>query len=295
MTEKENYYHILTNLKLYTYELSNINTLEDVDIHITKIKAFIFSHQILKEKFLMVYEQVKNEIHKTKDDEFINLYNQLLTKAQINQQNGYTITNWMGWYYVSLSNDTSDYTVDLPNLFYYSSLSLIKKEKFLNQLPISISHLYFELLPNSFALITGNIPDNIEFYMINQELQTINTNNHKFTTIFLLSALYYVLNYLKNYMLSKINKEYFNDTYKHITVPLLENIHNSPLNELQIQILKLRKTLSPNNTYELMGKHLPGIKINNLKRIAREINTKLGGNNIDESLRLFEDQYFKLS
>ncbi len=74
---------------------------------------------------------------------------------------------------------------------------------------------------------------------------------------------------------------------------------NHPLTDEEIKILKLRKNLSPNNKYKNIAEYLYSssevlLTENNLKQKVKRINDKLGTNQIDDAIRIFETQFFIL-
>ena len=69
----------------------------------------------------------------------------------------------------------------------------------------------------------------------------------------------------------------------------------NPLTDEEIKILRLRKNLSPDNTYKDIIKHLSTqTSESSLKQKVKCINNKLSGTNIDESIRFFENDLFSL-
>ena len=62
----------------------------------------------------------------------------------------------------------------------------------------------------------------------------------------------------------------------------------------EITILQLRKNLEI-NTYEEIAKKLPiKLSVNSLKQKVYLLRAKLGADNIDTAIRIFEERYYKL-
>ena len=66
------------------------------------------------------------------------------------------------------------------------------------------------------------------------------------------------------------------------------------LTDEEITILQLRKNLEI-NTYEEIAKKLPiKLSVNSLKQKVYLLRAKLGADNIDTAIRIFEERYYKL-
>lgn len=75
---------------------------------------------------------------------------------------------------------------------------------------------------------------------------------------------------------------------------LIPRIHQNPLSNEEIYLLRLRKTLQP-NSYKAIGKKCnPSLSINNVTQKFQAIKNKLGCTSPDNCVRFYEEKYHSL-
>lgn len=281
ITDK-NKYEIVSKLREYKHKIIDLASTE-FDITLPLIKDYIFSISPLKDRFMKQCREYIDVVESPDFLSFVDEYNEIITKPLANsskfsrETTSTVFLDWVksGW----ISFD------DMEELdFIYKSTIQTMLIGFLsfyknfngNECP-EIGKLA-SFLENKLIIIS----DYYYFYM--EEVTPFNAKKTNFLKI----AVFTVLSDLELIVLNK--KESIKGEERHIA-------HNNQkyltkFKKEHLELLKLRKDLSPNGTYEEISKKINGkYSISSLKALAREINTMLGTRNIDEAVRIFENQY----
>ena len=129
------------------------------------------------------------------------------------------------------------------------------------------------------------------FYRYENEKFLIELLNLKEATLNITTLITFLISFID----TKI-KYNISETDTNFKIQTKDNKINS-LTDEEIEILRLRKNLTPNNSYKDIIKYFaPKFKIseNNLKQKVKRINDKLGTNYIDDAIRVFEKEYYVL-
>lgn len=290
----ENKYEIISELKKIKHKIINLSA-QELDIEIPLIKQYLFKYKQLKEEF---EKQVKDYHKIIKSKTFKNLFREyrdfLFSFPDTDDFHAIVHCHLQDFEYsldtMNCINNIPEIQEDLeilytnPLISYYPKFYLeqIKKEN-PNAIVGAETYYFIQDLENLFCysydfIIFKNIDDNQYNILDSADVLKLVTYN--------------ILTYLECAILHKVqNCEKDEDTKKEIN----SSCFPKRLKKEHLDILKLRKDLSPDNSYKEILKQMNcNYSESAIKAMANKINDILGSNNIDEAIRIFENQYGQL-
>lgn len=317
----QEYYSIIEQLKKFLYRAEEVCSIKDLDLLIAEFKNFIFQYDFLR----IEYEKRINDFKKYQDEhieeiefisdkivEFINSYHSV-HKRLADGTNVIDFENCM----------------NIPKIYYYSNLRYVmgKKPNDYNGDCIITDVTSYDGIKNFYVMniakyiyskenidifeqnqtinkieqfITNNISEitlkTVDFYAISHENRYILgktlQSSDKLFLLWLNSALLQVLKILISYTKNKLNN--LSDENNKEKIEKEEHKNTITFSEDELLVLKLRKNLTDNRYEKIVKKMDRKMSVSNIKRLAGNICNRLGADNIDIAVRIFEEKYYKL-
>lgn len=260
--EEINYYEILAKLRNYEYKILSINNQEistwNIDILLLEIKAFIFSHEILKTAFKKriqdFYNSTKSENYKQRYTYVYNKIKEIVTNKcktkdrTIIYYEPYQPENCYEPFNAKVTNNTNDtkYFIDAQSEYYYPSLQadtieltgIFPSEKAFNNFKITTSlESFYSTLDIQTAKIRIDenlffIPKDLEFYISSGDIKC-NGFCESFKLFFYATSICYVLQKLQEHIQGCI----YEDEFKNFKNPKIINVENQELTQKEKEVM----------------------------------------------------------